>query len=55
MKTVNFFEVPSGMIFIYEGIEYVKTDKLARNAFRLEDGVPKYFYTYTKVEVKDND
>lgn len=53
MKTVNFFEVETGTKFIYEGVEYVKTDKLARNAFRLDDGVPKYFYVYTKVEVTE--
>lgn len=53
MKTVNFFEVERGAKFVYEGVEYVKTDKLSRNAFRLSDGVPKYFYLYTKVEVAE--
>ena len=49
--TKYFFELEPGKTFTYEGIEYVKTDKIARNAFRVSDGVAKYFYVNTKVEV----
>ena len=49
--TKYFFEVEPGSKFLYGGIEYIKTDKLARNAFRVSDGVAKYFYLNTQVEV----
>ena len=52
-KTCYFYEVPQGKVFFYGNDEYVKTDKLSRNAFRVSDGLPKYFYVNTEVEIEE--
>ena len=48
---LEFGELETGTRFIYDGVEYIKTDKIARNAFRVSDEIPKYFSPDVIVEV----
>jgi hypothetical protein len=48
---LEFGKLDTGTKFIYDGIEYVKTHKAARNAFRVSDDIPKYFSPNIIVEV----
>ena len=48
---LEFGNLDTGTRFIYDGIEYVKTHKTARNALRVSDDIPKYFSPKVIVEV----
>ena len=50
-KCCEFYKIPCGSMFIFDGQNWVKTNKVPHNSFRVSDGSTKYFYVNETVEV----